>query len=133
MGAFVMGIIFVVLNIVGVILVRHSTKDIVAGIIFALIDAILIFGAHTQNSTALLVWMILGGIEAAVYIIYVILLIISLVTLGAAGGQYGAIIGAFVAALIVYAILAGTLIWTIVITKRARDQIDSPIPNVKKA
>ena len=76
-----------------------------AGIIFVLFNAILIFGAHTQNSTALLVWMVLGGIEAAVYIIYIILLIISIVGLGASGGQFGSIIGALVAAIIIYAII----------------------------
>ena len=95
----------------------------------------MIFGAHTRNSTALLVWMILGGIEAAVYAVYVVLLIINILYLAEHeyADQFGGAIGAFVAALIVYAILAGIIIWTIVITKRAREEIDNPNPNVNKA
>merc|ERR1711976_229797 len=121
-----MGIIFVVLNIVGVILERYSIRDIVAGIIFALINAILIFGAHTRNSTALLVWMILGGIEAAVYAVYVVLHIISIVYLAEHeyADQFGGAIGALVVVLIIYATLAGIIIWTIIITKRARGEIN---------
>merc|ERR1711976_1040143 len=120
-----MGIIFVVLNIVGVIPLRNI-EDIVTGIIFALINAILIFGAHTQNSTALLVWMILGGIEAAVYAVYVVLLIIGIVNLGdhEYADQFGGVIGVLAATLIIYAILAGMIIWTIIITKRAREEIN---------
>ena len=98
----------------------------------------MIFGAHTQNSTALLVWMILGGIEAAVYIIYAILLIFHLVNFGAYVGQFGAGISdghlaVVVAAIIIYVILAGVIIWTIVIAKRAREEIHNPNRNVNKA
>merc|ERR1712142_743031 len=91
-AAFVMGIIFVVLNIVGVILGRGDAKNIATGLIFAVVNGVLIFGAHTSNSTAILVWMVLGGIEAAVYIIYIIILIMGAVALGAHAGQFGAVI-----------------------------------------
>jgi len=132
-AAFVMGIIFVVLNIVGVILGRGDAKNIVAGLIFVVINAVLIYGAHTSNSTAILVWMVLGGIQAAVDCIYIILLIIYVVTLGAHAGQFGAVIGVIVVMIILYAILVGVIIWTIVIAKRARQEIDNPNPNVNKA
>jgi len=132
-AAFVMGIIFVVLNIVGVIVGRNDPKLLVGGLIFAVVNAVLIFGAHTSNSTAILVWMVLGGIQAAVDCIYIILLIIYVVTLGAHAGQFGAVIGVIVVMIILYAILVGAIIWTIVIAKRAREEIDNPNPNVNKA
>ena len=105
----------------------------VGGLIFAVVNAVLIFGAHTSNSTAILVWMVLGGIEAAVDIIYIILLIVAAVSLGAYAGQFGTAIGVIVAMIIIYAILVGAIIWTIVIAKRARQEIDNPNPNVNKA
>jgi hypothetical protein len=132
-AAFVMGIIFVVLNIVGVILGKNATQYIATGLIFAVINGVLIFGAHTSNSTAILVWMVLGGIEAVVYCIYIILLIMTAVTLGAHAGQFGSLIGLIVAHIIIDAILVGVIIWTIVIAKRARQEIDNPNPNVNKA
>ena len=110
-----------------------SLHPIAAGLIFALINAILIFGAHTQNSKAILIWMILGGIEAAVYAIYVILIIVGLVTLNPAPGQYGELLAVLIVALFVYAILVVGIIWTIVIAKRAREEIDNPNTNVDKA
>ena len=106
---------------------------IAAGLIFAVINAVLIFGAHTSNSTAILVWMVLGGIEAAIYIIFIIIVIVNLVSIGAYAGQFGSVIGILVATIIIYAILVGVIIWTIVIAKRARQEIDNPNPNVNKA
>jgi len=131
-AAFVMGIIFVVLNIVGVILGRN-TQSITSGLIFAVINAVLIYGAHTSNSTAILVWMVLGGIEAVIYCIFIILLIIQAVYLGAHAGQFGAVIGVIIAMIIIHAILVGVIIWTIIIAKQARQEIDNPNPNVNKA
>jgi len=131
-AAFVMGIIFVVLNIVGVILGRN-TQSITSGLIFAVINAVLIYGAHTSNSTAILVWMVLGGIEAVIHCIFIILLIIHAVNLGAYAGQFGTAIGVIVAMIIIYAIIVGVIIWTIIIAKRARQEIDNPNPDVNKA
>jgi len=128
-----MGIIFVVLNIVGVILGKNATQYIATGLIFAVINGVLIFGAHTSNSTAILVWMVLGGIEAVIHCIFIILLIIHAVNLGAYAGQFGTAIGVIVAMIIIYAIIVGVIIWTIVIAKRARQEIDNPNPDVNKA
>jgi hypothetical protein len=43
------------------------------------------------------------------------------------------LIGLIVAHIIIDAILVGVIIWTIVIAKRARQEIDNPNPNVNKA
>merc|ERR1712241_169492 len=114
-----MGIIFIVLNIIGVILMRNSTRDLTFGIICALVNGILVFGAHKTHSKAILVWMILAAIEALIYVIFMILIIVYTISSGA---------WTFIIAIIVYAIEICIVIFGILIAKRAREEIDNPNP-----
>jgi len=126
-AAFVMGIIFIVLNIIGVILMRNSTRDLTFGIICALVNGILVFGAHKSHSKAILVWMILAAIEALIYVIFMILIIVYVVKFFALGAW------TFLIVVIVYAIEIGIVIFGILIAKRAREEIDNPNPEDNKA
>merc|ERR1712241_144112 len=122
-----MGIIFIVLNIIGVILMRNSTRDLTFGIICALVNGILVFGAHKSHSKAILVWMILAAIEALIYVIFTILIIVYTVKFFVFGAW------TFIIIIIVYGIEIGVLIFGILIAKRAREEIDNPNPDDNKA
>ena len=71
-AAKVIGIIFVVLNlllVVAQLATGYGDNDdkyitIVSGIVGALISGILVYGAQTRNRTAILIWMILTIIES---------------------------------------------------------------------
>jgi len=126
-AAFVMGIIFIVLNIIGFIMMRNGIRDLVFGIICALVNGILVFGAHKSHSKAILVWMILAAIEALIYVIFMILIIVYVVKFFALGAW------TFLIVVIVYAIEIGIVIFGILIAKRAREEIDNPNPEDNKA
>ena len=86
-----------------------------------MVNGILVFGAHKSHSKAILVWMILAAIEALIYAILAILIIV----------QYSA--WQTIVVLIVYAIEIGIIIFGILIAKRAREEIDNPNPEDNKA
>ena len=73
-AAKVLGIIFVIFSLLSIVApITQGITDagaiigsIVAGIIGALFHGTLIYGAHKQNSTAILVWMILAIIQCVV-------------------------------------------------------------------
>ena len=99
------------------------------GIIGALIHCILIFGAHTRNKTAILVWMILA-ILACIGV--AIIAILGVVALGGVSALAGAHAGAAAAgqvavfAIVFIAFMIGIIlfqIWTIIVAKNARKEI----------
>ena len=57
-AAFVLGIVLAVLSFLGCF--KGSLGTIINGILSGLIHCILIFGTHTRNSIAILVWMVLA-------------------------------------------------------------------------
>jgi len=114
-AAFVLGIIFCVLSILGCF--NGGVQAIVTGIVMALVNGILVFGAHKRHSTAILVWMILATIECIIYVAYMILTIIHLVTVG---GDLGVLI--FI--IVLYVVIIAFTIWTILVAHRARQEID---------
>ena len=101
------------------------------GMISALIHCILIFGAHTRNKTAILVWMILA-ILACIGV--AIIAILGVVALGGVSALAGAHAGAAAAgqvavfAIVFIAFMIGIIlfqIWTIIVAKNARKEIDA--------
>ena len=101
------------------------------GMISALIHCILIFGAHTRNKTAILVWMILA-ILACIGV--AIIAILGVVALGGVSALAGAHAGAAAAgqvavvAVVFIAFMIGIIlfqIWTIIVAKNARKEIEA--------
>ena len=81
-----------------------------------MISLILVYGAHTRNGTAILVWMVLVMINLVWIVIIVILAIITLV-----GGASGSLIGLIV----IYIGLIFYVIWTLIVAKNARKEIEN--------
>ena len=111
-AAWVLGIIFSIFNLLGC--TRGDIQSIVAGIVFALINAFLIFGAtQTQteqmdsaimlcivvkckfslrNRIVLMVWIVLAFMEIGVYCVYLVLLVIALTALSVgSAGAFGSL------------------------------------------
>ena len=116
-AAFFLGIALAVLRLLSCGWV--STTAIVIGIIGALIHGILIFGAHTRNSTAIVVWMVLACLANAGYgwmagsLIYLI-------------AKYPALVTALVYFwFFVFFGVIFFLIWTISVAKKARVEIEA--------
>ena len=124
-AAFVLGIVLAVLSLINGI---NGTAGIITGILGALINCILIFGAHKRNSTAILVWMVLAIIECigiAIYAIFIIVVGVA-VGAGAAGAKVTAIAMLILAIVIVFSIgIIILLIWTIIVAKNARKEIEN--------
>jgi len=138
-ASFVMGIIFIVFNILALVVAR-DIQAIVGGLIFAVVNGILVFGAHKRNKDALLVWIILAAIEALVYIIFCILVIVNLVLVGNVSNSYYQVksavdlaIAVSAIVLIIYLAITTLLIWTMVVASRARKEIMNPPAPVNKA
>ena len=93
-----------------------------------MVNGILVYGAHKSHSKAILVWMILAAIEALIYAILAILVIVFLV-------QHIQIVVAWpaIVVIIIYAIEIGIVIFGILIAKRAREEIDNPNQDDNKA
>ena len=75
-AAYILGIIFVILSLLGCL--GGDLQSIIGGIVSAVINGILVFGAHKRNSTAILVWIILAIIQCIVFLIFGILAIIAI-------------------------------------------------------
>ena len=118
-AAFVLGIIFIVLSILNCFKKDEDgghLYNIIGGIIGVLINGLLVFGAHTRNSTAILVWMVLAIIECIILGIVIVLFIIAITY----AGFFHWIIALVVA---IYAGIILFIIWTIVVAKNARREI----------
>jgi len=130
-ASFVMGIIFTVLNIVALV-VSRDLQSIISGIIFALVNLILVFGAHKRNRDAILVWIILAIIQTLILIVFCIILIIGIAGVGGSLGLHASIDVAFailIIVLIIYITIIALLIWTMTVANRARKEILNPDVN----
>ena len=115
---FVLGIVLAVLSLIGC---GNGSNGIIKGIIDVIIHCVLVFGAHTRNSTAILVWMVLAILSC---IGYAILTALVVVAAGAAGAE-GEAVG-FAVVWIVFMI--GSIlfeIWTITVAMNARKEIEA--------
>ena len=82
-AAFVLGIVLAVLSFLGC---AGKMQGVIAGgIMSGLIHCILVFGAHTRNSTAILVWMVLAILSCIGLAIMAILGIIGIAGIAHAG------------------------------------------------
>ena len=121
-AAFVLGVIFFVLNILVCFLgISGDLKSIVSGVLGALNSGILIFGAYKWNSTAILVWMILVAIECFVDFILFGIEIFDIASAPTIDVEEGIVFG--IMAIFLY---AGVIIFTIgaiFVAKYAREEI----------
>ena len=121
-AAFVLGIVLAVLSFLGC--AGKMQGVIASGIISGLIHCILVFGAHTRNSTAILVWMVLAIFSCIGLAIMAVLGIIGIAHLGAAGAAGGAV-GVGVVFIVFFIGIILFQIWTIIVAKNARKEIEA--------
>ena len=138
-AAFILGFVLAVLS--GLSCFNEVAGAIANGIIGAVIHCILIFGAHTRNSTAILVWMVLAILSCIGYAIFAILGIAAIAGAGAVGaavaedaagaasapGAAGQVaVSVVVVAFVIFMIgIILFQIWTIIIAKNARKEIEA--------
>ena len=116
-AAFVLGIVLAVLSLIGC---GNGSNGIINGIIGVIIHCILIFGAHTRNSTAILVWMVLAILSCIGYVILVVLGVIAIADAGAGAAAAGVVVFiVFMVGIILFQI------WTIIVAKNARKEIEA--------
>ena len=80
--AFYLGIIFVILGILncfGEDEKGERLTNIIGGVVGALINGLLVYGANARNSTAILVWMVLAVIECILVCVFAVLLVIAII------------------------------------------------------
>lgn len=119
-AAFVLGIVLAVLSLIGC---GNGSNGIINGIIGVIIHCVLIFGAHTRNSTAILVWMVLAILSCIGYAILVVLGVIVLGDFRAgAGGETAGDNVVFIPVMIGIILFQ---IWTIIVAKNARKEIEA--------
>ena len=111
-AAFILGIVLAVLSLIGC---GNGSNGIIKGIIDVIIHCILIFGAHTRNSTAILVWMVLAILSCIGYVILVVLGVIAIADAGTAA----VVFIVFMVGIILFQI------WTIIVAKNARKEIEA--------
>ena len=123
-AAFVLGIILAALSFIGCF---NGRDGIINGIIGVIIHCVLVFGAHTRNSTAILVWMVLAILSCIGYAILTIFAVIAIAHAGAAGaaGAAGKAVGVVVVLIVFMIGIILFQIWTIVIAKNARREIEA--------
>ena len=128
-AAFVLGIVLAVLSLIGC---GNGSNGIINAIIGVIIHCVLIFGAHTRNSTAILVWMVLAVLSCIGYAILTILGVVAIARLNALSNAYASAAGAAgdaVAGVVVFiVIMIGIIlfqIWTIIVAKNARKEIEA--------
>ena len=119
--AFVLGIVLAVLSLIGC---GNGSNGIIKGIIDVIIHCILIFGAHTRNSTAILVWMVLAILSCVGYAILTVLGVVAIAHAGAAGAG-GEAVGVAVVFIIFMIGIILFQIWTIIVAKNARKEIEA--------
>ena len=123
-AALVLGILFVIFSLLSC--VGGKTENITIGIIGALINGILVFGAYTRNSTAILVWMILGVLECIGLIVVVIITTIFLIS----GNATGIFLGGGIFAIIICVGMIFFCVWTHIVANNARKEIHESQTNV---
>ena len=121
-AAFVLGIVLAALSFIGL---ANGQYGIINGIIGVIIHCVLVFGAHTRNSTAILVWMILAILSCIGYAILTVVGVAAIAGAGAATGAGGEAVGVAVVFIIFMIGIILFQIWTIIIAKNARREIEA--------
>ena len=121
-AAFVLGIVLAVLSLIGCF---NGRDGIINGIIAAIIHCILIFGAHTRNRTAILVWMVLTILSCIGYAILAVFGVIAIAGHAGAAGAAGETLGVVIVFIVFMIGIILFQIWTIVIAKNARREIEA--------
>ena len=97
-AAKVLGIIFVVLCLISCFSKDENggyMTSVIRGIIGALINSLLFYGASKRSSTAVLIWMILAIIECIVFVVFGVLAVVAIAGVpegGLAGALFGKVI-----------------------------------------
>ena len=121
-AAFVLGIVLAVLSLIGL---GNGSNGIINAIIGVIIHCVLIFGAHTRNSTAILVWMVLAILSCIGYAILTVLGVFAIAHASAAVALPGDLVAGFG---FYIAFMIGIIlfqIWTIIVAKNARKEIEA--------
>ena len=109
-ASFVLGIVLAVLSVLS------CFGDKGNGIYGVLISGILIFGAKQRNPTAIFIWMVFAIIGVVWLVVVAVIAIISLLA-----------VSSHITFVIIFVIFVGALIlfeiWTIIVAKRAREEI----------
>ena len=135
-AAFVLGIDLAVLS--GLSCFKGGEGAIAKGIIGVVIHCILIFGAHTRNSTAILVWMSLAILDCIGLAIMAILGIIGILEIGEKGFEFVQVLpgqskGVAVGYAVIFVVFCIGIIlfeiWTIIVAKNARKEIENTTDN----
>jgi len=125
-AAFVLGIVLAVLSLLGC---GNGNNGIINGIIGGIIHCVLIFGAHTRNSTAILVWMVLAILSCIGDTILAVLGVVEIAGAAGAEGEAQAV-GAVIVFIVFMIGIILFQIWTIIVAKNARKEIDHPLTTV---
>ena len=122
-AAFVLGIVLAGLNLLTCFNKGNGAEEVLSGIYGALISGILIFGAKMRNPTAILVWIALAIINVVGLIVWTVSAIIALIAITdhvTLAMVFPFIFIIFLGAMIMFEI------WTIIVAKKARDEIQAP-------
>jgi hypothetical protein len=121
-AAFVLGIVLAVLSLIGCF---NGSRGIINGIIGVIIHCVLIFGAHTRNSTAILVWMVLAILSCIGYAILAVMGVIAIAGHAGAAGAAGDTVGVVVVFIVFMIGIILFQIWAIIVAKNARKEIEA--------
>ena len=121
-AAFVLGIILAALSFIGCF---NGRDGIINGIIGVIIHCVLVFGAHTRNSTAILVWMVLAILSCIGYAILAVFGVIAIAGHAGAAGAAGETLGVVVVFIVFMIGIILFQIWTIIVAKNARKEIEA--------
>ena len=127
-AAFILGIVLAVLSLMiffnGSTVIMDYHKWIINGIIGVMINCILIFGAYTRNSKAILAWIILAILSYIVLVIIGSVVVIIVIFDEWRPGRTER----WLAFGFSFVFMVGTIlfqIWTIIVAKNARKEIDA--------
>ena len=119
--AFKLGIALVILSLVycvGMDQYGNRENFILSGLIEAMINGLLVYGADNRNSTAIAIWIILASADLGGICIFIVLVIIQQT---GDSGRYD--IPMLIAILGLYAVILFFTIWSIIIAIGARKEI----------
>jgi len=128
-AAFVWGIIFVIfslLSCIGTDADGGCLSHIIVGIVLALINGILVYGAHARNTTAILVWIILAIIECVFYAIIGVIVVGHLIIFNRYYFGHDVDAMLLLTPIILVVLISAVVminIWVIIVAKNARLEI----------
>ena len=101
------------------------------GIFGVLVSGILLFGAKQQNPTAILVWIGFAIIGVIAYAVWAVITIVDISHLDSRNSLFTYPFYARICPIVVNGVMILFQIWTIVVAKRARDEICNNSPSKK--